>query len=124
MWSWDITYLRSPIRGVLFYLYLVVDVWSRKIVGWAVHDVESAHLAATLVAEICMQMEIEPSGIVLHADNGGPMKGATMLATLERRTVDGQTPGVVGVGTVSVGECVRGVAGDEHTEGGSMKNRL
>ena len=84
MWSWDITYLKSTTRGVFFFLYMVVDVWSRKVVGWAVHDVESAGLAAVLFEEICVDMKIDPRGIVLHADNGGPMKGSTMVATLER----------------------------------------
>lgn len=84
IWSWDITYLKSPIRGVFFYLYMIVDVWSRKTVGWEVHDVESAEFAAVLFEQTCIRMHLDPRGIVLHADNGGPMKGSTMVATLER----------------------------------------
>lgn len=84
LWSWDITYLRTPVRGVFVYLYLMLDVWSRKVVGWAVHDVESAECAAALFLGICRAERLDPIGIVLHADNGGPMKGATMVATLER----------------------------------------
>jgi putative transposase len=84
VWSWDITYLKTPIRGVFFFLYMIVDVWSRKIVGWQVHDVESDDLAAALFVETCVRMKLDPRGIVLHADNGGPMKGSTMVATLER----------------------------------------
>jgi transposase InsO family protein len=84
VWSWDITYLKSPIRGVFFYLYMIVDVWSRKVVGREVHDVESDELAAALFEETCAAMHLDPRGIVLHADNGGPMKGSTMVATLER----------------------------------------
>jgi transposase InsO family protein len=84
VWSWDITYLKSPVRGVYFYLYMIVDVWSRKVVGWEVHDCESATLAATLFQQTCVRQSINPRGIVLHADNGGPMKGSTMVATLER----------------------------------------
>lgn len=84
LWSWDITYLRTPVRGVFLYLYLMLDVWSRKVVGWAVHDVESAECAAALFLAICRAQRLDPTGIVLHADNGGPMKGATMVATLER----------------------------------------
>jgi putative transposase len=84
VWSWDITYLKSPIAGKFFYLYLFVDVWSRKIVGWEVHEEESAEHAALLFETICQLSGIDPSGLVLHADNGGPMKGATMVATLER----------------------------------------
>ena len=84
VWSWDITYLKSPVRGVFFYLYAVVDVWSRKLVGWAVHDVESADHASQLFRATCEREHLDPRGIVLHADNGGPMKGSTMVATLER----------------------------------------
>lgn len=84
VWSWDITYLRTPVRGTYTYLYLVLDIWSRKIVGWAIHDDESATHAAQLVIATCQAAHLDPRGIVLHADNGSPMKGATMLATLER----------------------------------------
>ena len=84
LWSLDITYLTTPVRGVFDYLYLLLDVWSRKIVGWAVHDVESAAHAAALVRATCAAQQVDPRGIVLHADNGGPMKGATMVATRER----------------------------------------
>lgn len=82
--SWDITYLRSHIAGAFFYLYLVVDVWSRKILGWQVHDVEDNGLAAELVANIAASADVDLTDWVLHADNGGPMKGSTMVATLQR----------------------------------------
>jgi putative transposase len=84
VWSWDITYLKTPVRGRFLYLYLMMDIWSRKIVGWEIYDVESADLAAGLLTTTCAMHHLDPRGIVLHADNGGPMKGATMVATLER----------------------------------------
>lgn len=84
VWSWDITYLLSRIRGVFFRLYMIEDIWSRKIVGWAVHETESTELAAKLFVETCEQLGVDPTGLALHADNGGPMKGSTMLATLQR----------------------------------------
>lgn len=84
LWSWDITYLRSPVRGLFYYLYLVVDVWSRKIVGWRVHESESPEVAAELIQEAVRREGANPERLVLHSDNGGPMKGATLLATLER----------------------------------------
>jgi putative transposase len=84
VWSWDITYLRSEVRGQFYYLYLVEDVWSRKIVGWEVYAEESMELAATLIQRICVAMGVNPDGLKLHSDNGGPMKGSTMLATLQR----------------------------------------
>jgi transposase InsO family protein len=84
VWSWDITWLPGPVRGTFFYAYMILDVWSRKIVGAQVHDEESADLAAQLFGATCRKQGIDPDGVVLHADNGSPMKGATMLATLRK----------------------------------------
>jgi len=83
VFSWDITYLRSAVRGAFYYLYLVEDIFSRKIVGWAVHEEESMDLASLLIDETAIRMGCDPRGLVLHSDNGGPMKGSTMLATLQ-----------------------------------------
>jgi len=83
VWSWDITYLRSPVKGQFYYLYLVVDVFSRMIVGWAVHEEESSDLAGALITEASLREGVDPQKLILHSDNGGPMKGATMLATLQ-----------------------------------------
>lgn len=82
VWSWDITYLPSSLKGAFHFLYMVMDIFSRKIVGWAVHDAENSADAATLIRSACMAENIGDSSLVLHSDNGGPMKGATMLATL------------------------------------------
>lgn len=84
IWSWDITYLLSPVAGIFFRLYLVMDIFSRKIVGWEVHERECSTLAAFLVDRICREEGIPRGQLTLHADNGGPMKGATLLVTLER----------------------------------------
>jgi putative transposase len=83
VWSWDITYLRSSVRGKFYYLYLVVDVWSRMIMGWAVHEEESSELASALILEACLRHGVDSDKLILHSDNGGPMKGVTMLATLQ-----------------------------------------
>jgi putative transposase len=84
VWSWDITYLRAPVRGSFFYLYLVEDLYSRSIVGWEVHEQESADAAAKLIERACNEHDVARGKLHLHSDNGGPMKGATMLATLQR----------------------------------------
>ncbi len=84
VWSWDITYLRSPLRGLFFYLYVILDIWSRKIVGVQVYAQESTEHAAELFEASSQRLGLDPQGLVLHADNGGPMKGSTMLATLQR----------------------------------------
>lgn len=84
VWSWDITYLNSPIRGAYYYLYLVEDIFSRMIVGWTIEEVESADHAGQLIDRICHGQGIAKGQLTLHSDNGGPMTGATMVATLER----------------------------------------
>lgn len=83
LYSWDITYLPTLVKGVFLYLYLVMDIYSRKIVGWQVYDRESSALAADLMKDICLQEGVARDQVILHSDNGSPMKGATMLATLQ-----------------------------------------
>ena len=83
LFSWDITYLPTPIKGLYFYLYLFMDIFSRKIVGWQVYETESSELAGDVMRDICTRENIPPNQVVLHSDNGSPMKGATMLATLQ-----------------------------------------
>ncbi len=84
LWSWDITYLTTTIKGVFFYLYLIMDVYSRKIVGWEVFETESAEQAAQVFHKAHLREGIRAESLVLHSDNGSPMKGATMLSTLQR----------------------------------------
>jgi putative transposase len=84
LWSWDITYLATTVRGVFFYLYLYLDLYSRKIVGWEVFAEESAEHAGETVRKACWRERVAPETLTLHSDNGSPMKGATMLATLQR----------------------------------------
>jgi transposase InsO family protein len=83
VWSWDITYLPAAIRGQFFYLYLFLDIFSRKIVGWQVYDEENSALASEILRDLCDREGVQPHQVILHSDNGGPMKGATMLATLQ-----------------------------------------
>ena len=78
IYCWDITYLPTQVRGNYFYLYLFVDLFSRKIVGWQVYDCESAQLASGLLQGICARHGIAPGQLVVHSDNGSPMKGETM----------------------------------------------
>lgn len=84
VWSWDITYLYSSIKGRYYYLYLIMDVYSRYIVGWAIEDHEDMEISAELMARTYCSEGVTEGELTLHADNGGPMKGATMLATLEK----------------------------------------
>jgi len=84
IWSWDITYLKSSVRGKYYFLYLFMDIYSRKIVGFDIFDKESMDHSSLLFEEICTKENIQKDQLVLHSDNGGPMKGATMLATLQK----------------------------------------
>lgn len=83
VYSWDITYLPTVVKGLFLYLYLVMDIYSRKIVGWQVYHDESSALAADLMIDICRRENIAKNQVTLHSDNGSPMKGATMLSTLQ-----------------------------------------
>ncbi len=84
VWSWDITYLKSPVLGMYYYFYLAVDIFSRKAVGAAVHATESSEHAAEMMEQACAAEGIDADQLRLHSDNGSPMKGATLLATLQQ----------------------------------------
>ncbi|MFT6400185.1 MAG: transposase InsO family protein [Bradymonadia bacterium] len=82
---WDITYLKfSRLRGGYFFLYLFIDAFSRKVVCCAVHDEQSSELAAREFRALCETEGLTAGAAVLHSDNGAPMKGSTMLATLHQ----------------------------------------
>jgi putative transposase len=83
VWSWDITWLPTTLRGLYLYLYLIIDVWSRRIVGWRIAERESADIAAELITQSCGDGAIDPRGLVLHSDNGKAMRGSTMISTLQ-----------------------------------------
>jgi putative transposase len=81
--SWDITYLPTLVHGLYFYLYVFVDIFSRKIVAWQVYAEESSANASEVVRDLCRREQISSEQLILHSDNGSPMKGVTMLATLQ-----------------------------------------
>lgn len=81
--SWDITYMKSAsLRGGYFYLYVFIDVWSRRIIAAEVHEAQSAEIAANLLTKACTEHAIDVEKLVVHSDNGAPMKGSTMLVTM------------------------------------------
>lgn len=84
LWSWDITWMPTAVKGMYFYWYMVLDVYSRKIVGHEVHIAETAELAALLMRKASLVEGLAGRKLVLHSDNGSAMKGSTMLATLEK----------------------------------------
>jgi len=84
VWMWDITWLAGPVRGIYFYLYLILDLFSRKIIAWEVWPEESAQNASFLVRRAVTAEKISSiiKLLILHSDNGSVMKGATLLETL------------------------------------------
>ena len=86
VWCWDITWLPGAVKGQFYFLYLILDVFSRKIVGWEIHEEESAENASRLLRKACMKESLTANDIslVLHSANGSPMTGASMLETLNK----------------------------------------
>lgn len=84
VWCWDMTFLPSTIKGRWFYLYLILDLYSRKIVGWEVHETDDAHHAAHLVKRTALAEGTHAvvNKPVLHGDNGATLKATTVLAML------------------------------------------
>ncbi len=84
LWSWDITWLPGPVKGLFFYLYLIIDIYSRKVVGWEIFDQELAEYASTVVEKAVLAEKCINNPLILHSDNGSPMKGSAMIDTLYR----------------------------------------
>ena len=86
IWSWDITKLRGPGKWMYFHLYVILDIFSRYVVGWMIAPRESAELAEILIAETIAKQQIQPGSLTLHADRGTSMRSkavAALLADLE-----------------------------------------
>jgi len=83
LWSWDITYLPTAVKGQYYYLYLFEDIFSRKIVGQEVYESECGELAASLIHRCIVREQCFRKPLVLHSDNGAPMKALTMRAKME-----------------------------------------
>src|ERR1700732_3961088 len=80
VWSWDITKLKGPAKWSYFYLYVILDIYSRRVVGWCAADSESAVLFKALFDDTITKHDVVPGQLTLHADRGGPMKAkATAL---------------------------------------------
>jgi len=83
VWTWDITWLKGPVKGLYYKLYLIIDLFSRKIVGWEVWEKEDAAHAEELIKKTIVREKIHGAPLVLHSDNGSPMKAATFQTLLE-----------------------------------------
>lgn len=81
-WSWDITKLRGPAKGVLYYLYTILDIYSRCVVGWTLATRESESVAHALIRRACQREGVDPTQLTLHADRGGPMIAGSVAELL------------------------------------------
>jgi len=82
VWSWDITKLRGPAKWTYFYLYVILDIFSRYVVGWMVAHRESAELAKRLISETCSKQSILPDQLTIHADRGASMRSKSVALLL------------------------------------------
>ncbi len=82
VWSWDITKLRGPGKWTYFHLYVILDIFSRYVVGWMIAPRESAELAEKLIADTVAKQNIEPGRLTLHADRGASMRSKSVAALL------------------------------------------
>lgn len=82
LWSWDITKLLGPAKWTYYYMYVIIDVFSRYVVGWLIAQQESAQLAEQLIAESCFKQDIEREQLTLHADRGSSMTSKTVAHLL------------------------------------------
>jgi putative transposase len=82
LWSWDLTKLRGPVKWTYYYLYTILDVFSRYVVGWMIAERESATLAQQLIQETCRKQEIQPEQLTVHADRGSSMRSKTVALLL------------------------------------------
>lgn len=88
LWCWDITYLPTSVRGAFLFLYLILDVYSRKIVAHEVHAEESAQNAAVLIERAVLREGVAGQALVIHQDNGSVMKASTFTAKLQQLGID------------------------------------
>ena len=82
VYSWDITKLRGPSKGLYYYLYVILDIYSRYVVGWMIAEAESAELAEQLIAETCTKQGVQRTQLTIHADNGSPMIAKSVAVLL------------------------------------------
>jgi putative transposase len=82
VWTWDITFLKGPLRGVHYYLYVVLDIYSRYVVGWMLADRECQHLAEQFLKKTCQNQGIKAGQLCVHADRGASMKSQSVETLL------------------------------------------
>jgi putative transposase len=85
VWTWDITWLKTTVLGLFLYAYVIIDIYSRKIVGWSVESAEESFLAKELLAKTIRNPASSPNFV--HSDNGSPMKGLNLVSFLTKKNI-------------------------------------
>lgn len=80
VWCWDITWLPTTVRGIFLYAYMIVDIWTKDIVGWEIHEEENDRVSSEMFQRLKSEYDLD--GVILHSDNGNPMRGSLMLMTM------------------------------------------
>jgi len=88
VWSWDITKLKGPVKLCYFYLYVILDIFSRYVVGWMIAEAENAGLAERLIEQSCIKQGIVPEQLTIHADRGSPMISKTLAQLMAELGID------------------------------------
>jgi putative transposase len=88
VWSWDITKLKGPVKLLYFYLYVILDIFSRYVVGWMIAEAENAGLAERLIEQSCIKQRIAPEQLTLHSDRGAAMTSKTVAQLLTELGID------------------------------------
>lgn len=86
VWSWDITKLKGPVKWTCFHLYVILDIFSRCVVGWLIAPRESAELARQLIAQTVARHDVAPGQLTLHADRGASMRSKPVAAGVRRKS--------------------------------------
>lgn len=84
VWSWDITKLRGPVKWTYYYLYVIIDIFSRQVVGWMLAEREAGYLAEQLIEETCLKQNIERDQLTIHSDRGPSMQSGPVVHLLAR----------------------------------------
>lgn len=84
VWTWDITKLRGPATWTYYYLYVIIDIYSRKVVGWMLADRESGSLAEELIGETCIKQNVDRGQLTIHSDRGAAMQSMPVVHLLAR----------------------------------------
>jgi putative transposase len=88
VWSWDITKLKGPAKLIYFYLYVILDIFSRYVVGWLIAEAENAGLAEQLIEQTCLKQGIAPGQLKFHSDRGSPMRSKMVAQLLDELGID------------------------------------